>query len=62
MGGVAGYDAKETDDEDPDRLEVTRRMTVAYLRSALYDGDPAWTTACGALAEFAGDLGRVDCK
>lgn len=62
LGGIAGYDAKETGDEDPDRLETTRRMTWAYLRSALYDGDPAWTDACKALEGSASSLGRVDRK
>ena len=60
LGGVAGFDAKETDDEDPDRLEATRRMTWAYLRSALSEGDPAWTAACEGLAGPAAALGRVD--
>jgi predicted dienelactone hydrolase len=59
LGGVAGYDAKETDDEDPDRLEATRRMTWAYLRSTLYPGDPAWANACQALSDRASSLGRV---
>ncbi|TBW37665.1 chlorophyllase [Siculibacillus lacustris] len=62
LGGIAGFDAKETDDEDPDRLAVTQRMTWAYLRSALYADDPTWSRACRALAENAGSLGRVDCK
>lgn len=62
LGGIAGYDARETGDEDPDRLEFTRRMTWAYLRSALNDGDPAWAQACRALAGPAGALGRVECK
>jgi hypothetical protein len=62
LGGIAGYDAKETDDEDPDRLAVTQRMTWAYLRSTLYEGDPAWAGACRALADHAGSLGRVECK
>jgi len=62
LGGVAGYDAKETDDEDPDRLALTQRMTWAYLRSALYDGDPAWPQASKALADHASDLARVDTK
>ncbi|MGL5117030.1 MAG: alpha/beta hydrolase family protein [Beijerinckiaceae bacterium] len=62
LGGVAGFDAKETDDEDPDRLAVTQRMTWAYLRSALYAGDPAWPDACEALAEHASSLGHVDVK
>lgn len=62
LGGVAGFDAKETNDEDPDRLAVTQRMTWAYLRSALYDGDPAWSDACKALEKHAGSQGRVDTK
>ncbi len=62
LGGIAGYDAKETDDEDPDRLAVTQRMTWAYLRSALYEGDQAWADACQALAHHASSLGRIDHK
>ena len=62
LGGISGYDAKEADDEDPDRLETTRRMTIAYLRSALYEGDTAWSKACAALAGPASSHGRVDCK
>lgn len=62
LGGVAGYDAKETDDEDPDRLAVVQRMTWAYLRSALYPGDTTWLNACKALEAEASGLGHVNCK
>lgn len=62
LGGVAGYDARETDDENPDRLAITQRMTCAYLRSALYVGDPSWNAACEALRDHGASLGRVDCK
>jgi predicted dienelactone hydrolase len=62
LGGIAGHDARETDDEDPDRLAVTQRMTWAYLRSALREGDPAWADACEALADHASALGRVERK
>jgi len=62
MGGVSGYDAKEADDEDPERLAVTQRMSWAYLRSALYPGDPAWAEACTALEQHAGAHARVDSK
>lgn len=62
LGGIAGYDARETDDEDPDRLELTRRMVWAYLRSALIEDDRAWENACAALAGPAGALGLVDHK
>jgi pimeloyl-ACP methyl ester carboxylesterase len=62
LGGVMGYDAKETDDEDPDRLALTQRMTWAYLRSALYPGDSAWPEACKAFKEHAGSQGRVEVR
>ena len=60
IGGVAGWDAAETDDEDPDRLAVTLRMTAAYLRSALDADDPAWVEARAALTHHAAALGRVE--
>lgn len=62
LGGVSGYDAKETSDEDPDRLATVQRMTWAYLRSALNDKDPAWPKARKALQEHASAYGRVDTK
>lgn len=62
FGGVAGWDAKETDDEDPERLAVTQRMTWAYLRSGLYPEDPAWKVACQALEAVASKYGHVEGK
>jgi predicted dienelactone hydrolase len=62
FGGIAGYDAKETGDESPDRLATVQRMTAAYLRSALYDGDTSWTKASEALQEHGKNLGWVDSK
>lgn len=35
FGGISGYDAKETSDEDPERVALVQRLTWAYLRSAL---------------------------
>lgn len=62
LGGVSGYDAAETTDEDPDRVAAVQRLTWAYLRTALYAEDPAWPAACAALADSAPSLGRVDHK
>ncbi|MBL1240300.1 MAG: chlorophyllase [OCS116 cluster bacterium] len=62
LGGIAGYDAKETDDEDPDRLAVTQRMTWAYLKSALNAGDTSWKVACDALKTHASTHAHVECK
>lgn len=62
LGGIAGYDAKETDDEDPDRLAITQKMTSAYLKSALYDNDNTWKDACKALETFASKHAYVESK
>ncbi|MFJ9782796.1 alpha/beta hydrolase family protein [Amycolatopsis sp. NPDC101161] len=61
LGGIMGYSLAETDDEDPERLAVTQRMTWAYLWSALHDGDPAWERATEAI-RAAPSLGRVQTK
>ena len=50
LGGISGYDAAETTDEDPDRVALVRASIWAYLRSELFDGDPAWAAATSALA------------
>jgi predicted dienelactone hydrolase len=62
LGGIMGYDVRETDDEDPERLAVTQRMTWAYLRSALHRGDQAWPAARTAFEEHGAGQGRVVCK
>lgn len=62
LGGVSGYDARESQDEDPERLGVVQRVTWAYLRSALYPGDPAWHKASEALEISGGTWGKIDSK
>ncbi|ASO20511.1 fermentation-respiration switch protein FrsA (DUF1100 family) [Actinoalloteichus hoggarensis] len=62
LGGVSGYDVAETTDDDPERVAVVQRLTTAYLRSRLYPGDPAWQTACDALAAAPRPLGKVESK
>lgn len=61
LGGISGWDAKETVDESPERLAVVQRMTWAYLRSQLYKEDEAWKEACQAF-EGLGDQGSVERK
>ena len=61
LGGISGYDAAETTDESPERVATVQRLTWAYLRSALFPEDPAWSVACAAIAELR-ELGRVECK
>ena len=61
LGGVSGYDAAETTDESPERVAMVQRLTWAYLRTALYPEDSAWSVACAALAALP-ELGQVECK
>ncbi|GGM43773.1 alpha/beta hydrolase family protein [Promicromonospora citrea] len=62
LGGIVGWDAAETTDENPERVAVLQRLTTAYLRTALDPADPAWTLATAALGELGGEVGRVDTK
>ena len=62
LGGISGYRVAETTDESPERVAVVQRLTWAYLRSALYPGDSAWTTACAGLRQSAHPPGQVDSK
>jgi dienelactone hydrolase len=61
LGGITGYDAAGTTDENPERLALVQRLTWAYLRGALYQDDPAWEAAQAAFANL-GDLGRIESK
>jgi pimeloyl-ACP methyl ester carboxylesterase len=61
LGGVTGYDAAGTTDENPERVAVIQRLSLAYLQSALYEGDPSWAEASAAFAGL-GDLGSIENK
>ncbi|KAK3839401.1 MAG: Alpha/Beta hydrolase protein [Linnemannia elongata] len=61
FGGISGWDAGETLDESPERLAAVQRMTWAYLKSQLYEGDDAWGEACKALMGLE-ELGKVESK
>lgn len=62
LGGVSGYDVAETTDENPERVAAVQRLTLAYLRSALYPGDTSWQSACEELATGPDPLGRIESK
>jgi predicted dienelactone hydrolase len=59
LGGVAGYDAAETTDESPERVAAVQELTWAFLRSALYPQDPAWSAASAALKST---IGRIESR
>ena len=62
LGGVSGYDAAETSDENPERVATLRALAWAYLRTTLYPGDSAWAAAVAALESTPDPIGRVDSK
>ncbi|ARQ69142.1 alpha/beta hydrolase family protein [Streptomyces marincola] len=62
LGGIAGYDAAETTDENPERVAALARLTAAYLRTRFHPGAPAWRTACEALTTGPDAVGRVASK
>ncbi|MFI6585967.1 alpha/beta hydrolase family protein [Embleya sp. NPDC050493] len=62
LGGIAGYDVRETTDENPERVALIQRVTWAYLRHALGIEDAGWTAAQKALSESVAPLGRIECK
>lgn len=62
LGGLAGYEARETTDERPQRVAAIQRISTAFLRSTLYPGDPAWTDEMAILADDAAPEGCVETK
>lgn len=59
LGGIAGLDAKETEIEAPDALEATRRLSLAWLRTALVVDVEAWPSAIASLDGPAGALATL---
>ncbi len=60
LGGIPGYEARETTDEQAERVEAIAWLSGAYLRSALNPADPAWTLARDAFRAHHSPLGRID--
>ncbi|WP_018690382.1 alpha/beta hydrolase family protein [Ahrensia kielensis] len=62
LGGIAGLDAKETETENPDALEMTRRLTTAWLRKQFGLGSSDWEEGKVALRNKAAGIGTVYTK
>ncbi|BCY11480.1 chlorophyllase [Actinoplanes sp. L3-i22] len=52
LGGIAGYEAAETTDENPARVALLRRLTTAYLRNAVDLDRGPWEEPVGALGRL----------
>ncbi|MFI5935519.1 alpha/beta hydrolase family protein [Actinoplanes sp. NPDC051494] len=62
LGGIAGYEVRETTDEHPARVALIQRVTWAYLRSALYPGDDSWARAAAGPGRVESGLGRIESR
>ncbi|MDQ0605721.1 putative dienelactone hydrolase [Streptomyces canus] len=62
LGGIAGYDAAETTDENPERVTALAHLTASYLHTQLHPGAPTWQTACEALMAGPDPVGRTESK
>lgn len=45
LGGISGYLVTETTDENPERVHIVQRLTLAYLINKLYDESSHWDKA-----------------
>ncbi|TGN50848.1 dienelactone hydrolase [Paracoccus liaowanqingii] len=59
LGGIAGWDAKETETESPEALETTRRLTLAWLRRHFRIGADDWSQGRLALRGAAAGMGAI---
>jgi hypothetical protein len=61
LGGISGYQAAETTDENPDRVALVRQVTLAYLRHVTGIDSADWTTAQAVLTS-SHPLGHLESK
>ncbi len=63
LGGISGYEAAETTDENPAaHVAVVRRVPLAHLRHTLGVDSTDWTAARRTLAGTAHPLGRLEAE
>jgi predicted dienelactone hydrolase len=62
LGGIPGYEVKETTDEDPTRVALIQRVTLSYLRDALNVEHDSWAAEQKALQEQTNPPGRIESK
>jgi len=62
FGGISGYDARETSDEDPERVAFVCQTILAYIRSTFDPSDSSWEQAKKSLNDIQGALGSIESK
>ncbi|KQN98896.1 alpha/beta hydrolase family protein [Paenibacillus sp. Leaf72] len=62
LGGISGYEVKETTDENPEQVALIQRVTWAYLRHALDIEHDSWSAVKKSLSEDNNPVGRIESK
>lgn len=62
LGGIPGYEVKETTDENPEQVTLIQQVTWAYLRHALDIEHNSWSSVQKTLLESANPVGRLESK
>ncbi|MFF1379504.1 alpha/beta hydrolase family protein [Streptomyces sp. NPDC058308] len=62
LGGISGYEAAETTDENPGRVALVQQVTLAYLRHITGTDHTDWERAQTSLAGDSHPLGRLESK
>lgn len=62
LGGIPGYEVKETTDESPERVALIQRVSLAYLRHALDIEHASWSEVQKTLSESTNPIGRIESK
>lgn len=62
LGGIAGYEVKETTDENPERVALIQKVTWAYLRHVLDIEQSTWSAVKKTLSETTHSIGRIESK
>ena len=62
FGGISGYDARETSDENPERVAFVCQSILAYIRSTFDPNDSSWEEAKRSLNGVEGALGKIESK
>lgn len=60
LGGISGYEAAETTDEDPTRVALVQEVSLGFLRSALAPDDIAWSALTDAIDTASDRRGRIE--
>jgi predicted dienelactone hydrolase len=62
LGGIQAYSSTDTTDESPERVDLVRRASTAFLERALGVDADAWDELAASVAAEADAVGRVDVR